>query len=106
MVEFKYTCPFGATCEKHKLNENGEITSTERCRLFIKMTGEDPSTGEQIHDNRCAYEWIPLMLMENSRQQLRTAASVDDFKNEMVKNQEVSLQVLAHQLQGQHLALM
>ena len=42
----------------------------------------------------CAVTWIPMMLIDNARQQHSTASAVESFRNEMVKANEVSHKVL------------
>ena len=81
-------CPLGAKCEEIKDN------AIHRCRWFTKMAGTDPSTGKEIESSNCAMSWLPLLLIENSREQLKTGAAVESFRNEMVKAQEANQQVL------------
>lgn len=64
------------------------------CAWFMEMHGKHPSTGEPIKDWGCSMTWIPMMLIENGRQQHSTAAAVESFRNEMVKANEVSQRVL------------
>jgi hypothetical protein len=39
--------------------------------------------------------FLPMLLIENSGQQRQTGAAVESFRNEMVKNNESNIQVLA-----------
>lgn len=64
------------------------------CAWFMEMHGKHPSTGEPIKDWGCSMTWIPMMLIENGRQQHSTAAAVESFRNEMVKANETSQKVL------------
>jgi hypothetical protein len=82
------TCPLGSKCEEIK---DGAI---HRCMWFTKMAGSDPATGKEIETSNCAMSWLPLLLVENSREQLKTGAAVESFRNEMVKAQETSQQIL------------
>ena len=83
-----FTCPLGSKCEEIK---DGAI---HRCMWFTKMAGMDPTTGKDIESSNCAIAWMPLLTVENSREQLKTGAAVESFRNEMVKAQEASQQVL------------
>ena len=38
--------------------------------------------------------WIPILTIENSQMQRQTGAAVESFRNEMVKANEMSQQVL------------
>lgn len=72
------TCPLGSTCEEIK---NGEI---HRCVWYITLMGKNPQTDEDINDKGCAMAWMPILLVENSRQQKSTAAAVESLRNENV----------------------
>lgn len=82
------SCPLGSKCEEIK---DGAI---HRCMWFTKMAGSDPSTGKEIETSNCAMSWLPLLIIENSREQLKTGAAVESFRNEMVKAQETGQQIL------------
>lgn len=64
------------------------------CAWFIEIHGTHPSTGEPLKDWGCAMSMMPMMLIENARQQHSTAAAVESFRNEMVKSNETSQKVL------------
>ena len=82
------TCPLGSKCEEIK---DGAI---HRCIWFQTFAGTNPSTGEQVDEKGCAMAWLPILMIENSKQQLGTGAAVESFRNEMVKATEASQQVL------------
>lgn len=64
------------------------------CAWFMKVSGKNPQSDEIIEDWGCAVAWLPLMMIENSQQQRQTGAAVESFRNEMVKANEFSQQVL------------
>jgi len=64
------------------------------CAWFIQIQGTNPSTGQDINEWGCAIAWLPILTIENSQQQRQTGAAVESFRNEMVKSNEVSQQVL------------
>ncbi len=64
------------------------------CAWFLRLQGNNPNTGQQVDDWGCAVAWIPLLTIENSQMQRQTGAAVESFRNEMVKANEVSQQVL------------
>jgi hypothetical protein len=82
------TCPLGAKCEEIKDN------AIHRCVWFQTFAGTNPSTGEQVDERGCAMAWLPILMIENSKQQLSTSVAVESFRNEMVKAQETSQQIL------------
>jgi hypothetical protein len=64
------------------------------CAWFIKIAGTNPNTGKEIEEWGCSMAWMPMLMIENSQQQRSTSAAVESFRNEMVKNNEVSQRVL------------
>lgn len=87
-IKTTLTCPLGHKCEEAK---DGAI---HRCAWFVQMAGQNPQTGEMIDEKGCAMSWMPVLLVENSRVSRGTSAAVESFRNEMVKANEVSQQVL------------
>jgi hypothetical protein len=86
------SCPLGHTCD--------------RCHWNIHIRGIDPTTNQEVDQEKCAIAWIPVLLIENSQQQRSTGAAVESFRNEMAGANEayanVMLQQLALQQQSQH----
>lgn len=69
------------------------------CAWFLKIRGQNPNTGEDVDDWGCSMAWLPLLTIENSQQQRQTGAAVESFRNEMVKANDVSQQVLLATIQ-------
>lgn len=70
----KNDCPFWrGPCKEHE------------CRLYIQLQGSNPNTGEAINKWGCSFEFLPMLLVENSQQQRQTGAAVESFRNEMVE---------------------
>jgi hypothetical protein len=64
------------------------------CAWFLQIQGKNPNTGQEVNDWGCAIAWLPILTIENSQQQRQTGAAVESFRNEMVKANEISQQVL------------
>ena len=64
------------------------------CSWFIKVLGTDPNSGKEVEEYACAVSWIPTLLIENSQQQRMTGGAVESFRNEMVKSNYTSQEVL------------
>ena len=64
------------------------------CARFIQVRGTNPNTGKEVDEWACSMAWLPMLLIENSQQQRQTGAAVESFRNEMVKANEASQQVL------------
>ena len=60
------------------------------CAWLVKINGVDTNTGKEVEDYQCAISWLPLLLIENSGQQRQTGAAVESFRNEMVKANEIT----------------
>jgi hypothetical protein len=61
---------------------------------FVKLAGQNPTTGEQIDEQGCAMAWMPVLLVENARTMRGTSAAVESFRNEMVAANQFTNQVL------------
>jgi hypothetical protein len=64
------------------------------CAWFIEIHGTHPNTGEQLKDWGCAMAMMPMMLIENAKQQHATGAAIESFRNEMVKANDSSQRIL------------
>lgn len=82
-IETVLTCPLGSKCEEAI---DGKIY---RCTWFTQLAGTNPNTGEQSDEKACAMAWLPVLLIENSKQQRSTAAAVESFRNEMAAGNAV-----------------
>lgn len=69
------------------------------CAWFLKIRGSNPNTGEDIDDWGCSMSWLPVLMIENSQMQRQTGAAVESFRNEMVKANDTSQQVLLATIQ-------
>lgn len=65
-----------------------------QCSWFTQVRGTNPNSGEEVDEWGCAITWLPMLMIENSGQQRQTGAAVESFRNEMVKAQQTSQQVL------------
>lgn len=83
-IEAKPNCP---------LNSFNPCKELE-CAWFMSIRGKNPNTGEDVDEWGCAMAWMPMLMIENSQQQRQTGAAVESFRNEMVKANEQSQQVL------------
>lgn len=65
-----------------------------QCAWFLKVQGTHPNTGADIDEWGCSMSWMPVLMLASAREQKGTAAAVESFRNEMVKNNEVGQRVL------------
>ena len=64
------------------------------CGWFIQIRGTNPQTGEEQDEFGCAIAMMPLLLIENSQQTRQAGASIESFRNEMVKSNNETLKML------------
>jgi hypothetical protein len=76
--------------------EDGSIVDGEMhaCRFWVYVTGKNPQDGSDIKQGDCAFAWTPVLLIENSQMQRQTGAAVESFRNEMVKANKASQELL------------
>lgn len=74
-MEIKITCPLGHDCETATDNV------VHRCAWYTEVKGEHPQTGEAINQSKCAMTWLPMMMVEQARQQRSTAAVLESTRN-------------------------
>ena len=69
------------------------------CPLWVHVRGKNPQTDQELDYWDCSLAWMPLLLIENSQQQRATGAAVESFRNEMVKANESTAQMILGQQQ-------
>lgn len=99
--DVKIICPLmgGKPCIEDGTIVDGELHA---CRFWVTVRGKNPQTGAEIDNGDCAIAWTPILLIENSKVNRETGAAVESFRNEMVKSNETSNQVLLMSLQQQN----
>lgn len=70
-------CPLGAKCEE-VIDDIMYV-----CPWYTKIRGNDPNTGNDLDESRCAMAWMPLLMIEHSLHERQTGAAVESFRNEM-----------------------
>jgi len=88
----KILCPMmGGECIEDGSIKDGELVA---CRFWVNVHGKHPQTGEEISNGDCAIAWTPMLMIENSKVNRETGASIESFRNEMVKANDKSIQTL------------
>lgn len=83
-LEVKNNCPLN----------NFEPCKMFECAWFVQMRGQDPNSGKEVDDYACGIAWMPMLLVENALHTRHTGAAVESFRNEMVKANESSQELL------------
>jgi len=77
-------------CPLHNFEPCKEL----ECAWFTQIRGHNPNTGAEMDEWGCAISWMPILLIENAQMSRQTGAAVESFRNEMVKTNEASQQIL------------
>lgn len=83
-IQSKNQCPLN----------NFEPCKQTDCAWFTQIRGHNPNTGQEVDEWACSIAWMPLLMIENSQQQRQTGAAVESFRNEMVKSNQVTAEIL------------
>lgn len=87
-IKIEYTCPLGSECE---VAENNVI---KRCAWYTQIQGTDTNTGKELDEWGCAMSWLPKLILEGAAQSRGTSIAVESFRNEMVKSNDLSRELL------------
>lgn len=83
-LESKSQCPLN----------NFEPCKQLECAWFLKLRGNNPNTGEPVDEWGCSIAWMPVLLIENSQMGRQTGAAIESFRNEMVRANQTSQEIL------------
>ena len=61
-----------------------------KCLWFTQVRGQNPNTGEPVDEWGCAMNLLPVLLIENAKQQRSTAVAVESFRNETVTRNDTT----------------
>jgi len=95
-LDKKIICPLmGKPCIEDGTVVDGEIHA---CKFWSKVAGKHPQTGADLDFFDCSISWIPILLIDNSKEQRSTGAAVESFRNEMVKANQASASLISNQV--------
>ena len=81
----------GKICPLHKKDMS---LVCHKCPWWILLRGTHPQTGAELDEWGCSIAQLPMLLCENAKESRQTGASVDSFRNEMVKANWANVEVL------------
>lgn len=65
------------------------------CAWYVHIRGTNPQTGAEVDNFNCTMAIQPMLLIENSAMQRQTGAAVESFRNELIKNNSMTIQLLS-----------
>lgn len=85
-MDKKIICPF----IKQACIEDGGLINNELCGcpFWLHVRGKDPQSGEEVDNKGCAISWIPILLIENSKEQRTTGHEISQLRNEIMPQQQ------------------
>ena len=51
------------------------------CIFFTKLNGTNPQTGQLVDEWACAIAWLPMLLIENTKETRQGAAATESLRN-------------------------
>jgi hypothetical protein len=66
------------------------------CHWFTRIRGKHPQTEADIDMDDCSVKWLPVLLIENSKETRQAAAAVESMRNEGVNTGAHVTQALMH----------
>lgn len=61
-----------------------ELVASGACQRWINVQGMNPQTGETVNQWNCTDNWMPMLLIENSKKLNEVGAAIESFRNETV----------------------
>ena len=86
-----YSCPLGSKCTTMVDDD-----TIEKCAWLVEIAGKNPQTDEEIKEEKCALAWMPILAIENSKQQRATSHAVESARNEQVKGHNEFMSVISY----------
>lgn len=56
-----------------------------RCKFYVQLLGNNPQTGVQEAKWDCAVAFLPILIIETSKEVRQAAAATESFRNEVVE---------------------
>jgi hypothetical protein len=64
-----------------------------QCSWYTQVRGTNPQTGAEVDEYACAIAWMPMLLIETSKEVRQGAAATESMRNSLVTAAEASLVV-------------
>lgn len=66
-----------------------------KCKFWTKLVGRHPQIeGQTIDHYDCTWKWMPILMIENTKEAIGVTHSIDAFRNAMAKGQDNVLRLV------------
>ncbi len=89
--------PKDLICPLHK-KQMFEVCDS--CPWWTLIRGKHPQTAEEIDRWDCAISTLPILVLEGSQQTRQAGSAIESFRNEMVKANNSTLELMARSQQN------
>ena len=59
-----------------------------QCSWYTHVRGIEPQSGREVDEYACAIAWMPMLLIETSKEVRQGAAATESLRNEVAKGAE------------------
>lgn len=73
--------PENMACPFHR---KSMVKVCHTCPFWTQVRGSNPQTGQEVDSWNCAISFLPMLLVETSKEVRQGAAATESFRNEMV----------------------
>lgn len=72
----------------------------DECVHWVHVYGTDPQKGTPIDEAKCAFTWLPTLILETNKEVRHTCASVDVLRSDHAGASHITHQLLASEHNG------
>lgn len=71
-----------------------------KCPLWVQIRGKNPQGEDTFDQWGCTLGFLPMLLLEGAQQTRQAGAAIESFRNEMVKQNNLSLALQIKDMNG------
>jgi hypothetical protein len=77
-ISKKLLCPIlKSECIEDGALRDGELVA---CKFWVNIAGSNPQTGETVNTGDCCLNWVPMLMIENTKINRETSAAIESFR--------------------------
>lgn len=63
------------------------------CSWYTQVRGTDPQSGREVDEYACAVAWLPMLLIETSKEVRQGAAATESLRNQVAATSATSIKL-------------